>query len=119
MTVVYRRLGLECSLDGIRPQPNESRFYFATNQDPIWVVMITVYVWGGPRGEHLNPAFDLKRYTTLTAGVMEWGTITYETRSPLILIDDTLTSQRMFGTECVALEPNVLPLLTGLPAGIL
>ncbi|GFT74017.1 transposable element Tcb2 transposase [Trichonephila clavipes] len=33
-----------------------------------------IRVWR-PRGERLNPAFALQRYTAPTAGVMVWGTI--------------------------------------------
>ncbi|GFT53481.1 transposable element Tcb1 transposase [Trichonephila clavipes] len=47
-----------------------------------------------PRGERLDPAFVLKRHTALTAGVMVWGVIVYNTRSPLELIRGTLTAQR-------------------------
>ncbi|GFV05945.1 retrovirus-related Pol polyprotein from transposon 412 [Trichonephila clavipes] len=35
-----------------------------------------------PRGECLNPAFALQRHTAPTAGVMVWGVIAYNTRSP-------------------------------------
>ncbi|GFU57754.1 transposable element Tcb2 transposase [Trichonephila clavipes] len=47
-----------------------------------------VRVWK-PRGERLNPAFALQRRTTSTVGVMVWGAIAYNTRSPLVLIHDT------------------------------
>ncbi|GFW14276.1 transposable element Tcb2 transposase [Trichonephila clavipes] len=40
-----------------------------------------VCVWR-PRGERLNPAFVLQRHTAPTAGVMVWGAIAYNTRSP-------------------------------------
>ncbi|GFX95374.1 transposable element Tcb2 transposase [Trichonephila clavipes] len=40
-----------------------------------------VHVWR-PRGERLNPAFALQEHTTPTAGVMVWGVIAYNTRSP-------------------------------------
>ncbi|GFX08747.1 transposable element Tcb1 transposase [Trichonephila clavipes] len=50
-----------------------------------------VCVWR-PRGERLNPAFALQRHTTPTAGVMVWGVIAYNTRSPLVLIRGTMTS---------------------------
>ncbi|GFW75377.1 uncharacterized protein TNCV_4190311 [Trichonephila clavipes] len=35
-----------------------------------------------PRGERLNPAFALQLHTASTAGVMVWGVIAYNTRSP-------------------------------------
>ncbi|GFT26772.1 transposable element Tcb2 transposase [Trichonephila clavipes] len=46
---------------------------------------------GRPHGKRLNPAFDLQRLTTPTAGVMVWGAIAYNTRSPLVLISGTMT----------------------------
>ncbi|GFY21871.1 hypothetical protein TNCV_3295151 [Trichonephila clavipes] len=41
------------------------------------------------RCERLNPAIALQRHTTSTAGVMVWGAIAYNTRSPLVLIRGT------------------------------
>ncbi|PRD20455.1 UNVERIFIED_CONTAM: hypothetical protein NCL1_54575 [Trichonephila clavipes] len=41
---------------------------------------------GRPRGERLNPAFALQQHTALTAGMMVWGIIAYNTRLPLVLI---------------------------------
>ncbi|GFV17149.1 integrase catalytic domain-containing protein [Trichonephila clavipes] len=52
-----------------------------------------VRVWRS-RGELLNPSFALQRHITPTAGVMVWGTIAYNTRSPLVLIRGTMTAQR-------------------------
>ncbi|GFU97796.1 transposable element Tcb2 transposase [Trichonephila clavipes] len=49
-----------------------------------------VRVWK-PRGERLNPVFSLQRHTAPTAGVMVWGVIAYNTRSPLVLIRGTMT----------------------------
>ncbi|GFX60942.1 transposable element Tcb1 transposase [Trichonephila clavipes] len=48
------------------------------------------------RGERINPAFTLQRHTASTAGVMVWGVIAYNTRSPLVLIRSTMTAQRFF-----------------------
>ncbi|GFU01862.1 transposable element Tcb2 transposase [Trichonephila clavipes] len=44
-------------------------------------------------GERLNPVFSLQRHTAPTAGVMVWGAIAYNTRSPLVLIRGTMTAQ--------------------------
>ncbi|GFX08773.1 transposable element Tcb2 transposase [Trichonephila clavipes] len=66
-----------------------------------------VRVWK-PRGERLNPAFALQRHTALTAGVMPWGAVAYNTRSPLVLICGTMTDQRYVHG---ILQPHVLPLM--------
>ncbi|GFS88563.1 transposable element Tcb2 transposase [Trichonephila clavipes] len=66
-----------------------------------------VRVWR-PRGERLNPAFALQRHTAPTAGVMVWGAIAYNTRSPLVLMRGTMTAQRYVHD---ILQPHVLSLL--------
>ncbi|GFV25791.1 transposable element Tcb2 transposase [Trichonephila clavipes] len=73
-----------------------------------------IRVWR-PRGECLNPALALQRNTAPTAGVMVWGVIVNDTRSPLILIHGTMTAQRYVHD---ILQPNVLPLMAGLPRAI-
>ncbi|GFV63658.1 transposable element Tcb2 transposase [Trichonephila clavipes] len=73
-----------------------------------------VRVWR-PCGERLNPAFALQRHTAPTAGVMLWGAIAYNTRSPLILIRGTMTAQRYVHD---ILQPHVLPLMQRLPGAI-
>ncbi|GFX06950.1 transposable element Tcb2 transposase [Trichonephila clavipes] len=65
-----------------------------------------------PRSGRLNPAFALQRTTAPTAGVMVWGTIVYNTRSPLVLIRGTMTAQRYVHD---ILQPHVLPLMQWLP----
>ncbi|GFU27446.1 transposable element Tcb2 transposase [Trichonephila clavipes] len=65
---------------------DESRFNFSSDDN-------RVRVWR-PRGERLNPAFALQRHTAPTAGVMVWGVIAYNTRSPLVLFRGTMTTQR-------------------------
>ncbi|GFX81325.1 transposable element Tcb2 transposase [Trichonephila clavipes] len=60
---------------------DESRFNLSSDDN-------RVHVWR-PRGECLNPALALQRHTTPTAGVMVWGAIAYNTRSPLVLIRGT------------------------------
>ncbi|GFT54595.1 transposable element Tcb2 transposase [Trichonephila clavipes] len=64
---------------------DESRFDLNSDNN-------SVRVWR-PRGERLNPVFALQRYTAPRAGVMEWGVIAYNARSPLVLIRDTITAQ--------------------------
>ncbi|GFS59447.1 transposable element Tcb2 transposase [Trichonephila clavipes] len=71
-------------------------------------------VWR-PRGERLNPAFVLQRHIASTAGVMVWGDIAYNTRSPLVLICGTMTNQ-WWAHDIV--QSYVLPLMQRLPGGI-
>ncbi|GFV15601.1 uncharacterized protein TNCV_4836271 [Trichonephila clavipes] len=68
-----------------------------------------------PRGECLNPAFALQRHTALTAGVMVWRAIAYNTRSPLVLIRGTMTAP-WYAHDI--LQPHVLPLMQRLPGAI-
>ncbi|GFU05957.1 transposable element Tcb2 transposase [Trichonephila clavipes] len=67
---------------------------------------IRVHVWR-PRGERLDPAFALQQHTTSTAGVMIWGAIAYNTRSPIVLIRGTMTVQRYVQD---ILQPHMLSL---------
>ncbi|GFV63586.1 transposable element Tcb2 transposase [Trichonephila clavipes] len=73
-----------------------------------------IRVWR-PRGERLNQAFDLQRHSAPTAGVMVWGVIAYNTRSPLVLIRGTMTAKRNVHD---ILQPHVLPLMQRLQAAI-
>ncbi|GFS81602.1 transposable element Tcb2 transposase [Trichonephila clavipes] len=50
-----------------------------------------------------------------TAGVMVWGVIDYNTWSPLVLINGTMTAQRYVHD---ILLPHVLPLMQWLPGAI-
>ncbi|GFY23667.1 transposable element Tcb2 transposase [Trichonephila clavipes] len=79
---------------------DESRFNLSSDDT-------RVRVWR-PSAQRLNPAFALQRHTALTAGVMVWGAIAYNTRSPLVLIHGTMTAQRDVHD---ILQPNVLPLM--------
>ncbi|GFV40631.1 transposable element Tcb1 transposase [Trichonephila clavipes] len=66
-----------------------------------------VHVWR-PRVERLNSAFALQRHTAPAAGVMVWGTIAHNTRSPLLLILGTMTA------HCYVhdiLQPHVLAIV--------
>ncbi|GFS85979.1 transposable element Tcb1 transposase [Trichonephila clavipes] len=53
---------------------DESRFKLSSDDN-------RVRVWR-PRVECLNPAFALQRHTAPTDGVMVWGAIAYNIRSP-------------------------------------
>ncbi|GFT67177.1 transposable element Tcb2 transposase [Trichonephila clavipes] len=59
----------------------ESRFNLSSDDN-------RVRMWR-PRGERLNPAFALQRHTAPTTGVMVWGSLVYNIRSPLVLIRGT------------------------------
>ncbi|GFV13357.1 transposable element Tcb1 transposase [Trichonephila clavipes] len=65
---------------------NESRFNLNSDDN-------RVSVWR-PHVERLNPAFALQRHTTPTTGVMVSGATAYKTRSPLVYICGTITTQR-------------------------
>ncbi|GFW80202.1 transposable element Tcb2 transposase [Trichonephila clavipes] len=88
-------------------QNDESRFNLSSDDN-------RVRVWR-PSGERLNPAFVIQRHSAPTAGVMVWGAIAYNTRSPLGLIRGTMTAQRYVYD---ILQPHVLPLKQQLPGAI-
>ncbi|GFY32979.1 transposable element Tcb2 transposase [Trichonephila clavipes] len=73
-----------------------------------------VRVFRSRRGR-LNPAFALQRHTAPTAGVMVWGAITYNKRSPLVLIRGTMTAQWYVHD---ILQPHVSSLMQRLPGAI-
>ncbi|GFW95373.1 hypothetical protein TNCV_2970951 [Trichonephila clavipes] len=64
------------------------------NPGSISEVMTIVFACGDPGGERLYPAFALQRHSDLTAGVIVWGAIAYNTRSPL--------ENFQFGNRCAA-----------------
>ncbi|GFU56893.1 putative DD41D transposase [Trichonephila clavipes] len=78
----------------------ESRFNLSSDDN-------RVRVWR-PRSERLNPAFASQRHTPPAAGVMVWDALSYNTRSPLVLIRGTMTAQRFIHD---ILQPHVLPLI--------
>ncbi|GFT09404.1 transposable element Tcb2 transposase [Trichonephila clavipes] len=79
---------------------DESRFNLSSDGN-------RVRVWR-PRGERHNPTFALQRHTAPTASVVVWGSIAYNTRSPLVLIRYTMTAQWYVHD---ILQPHVLPLM--------
>ncbi|GFY17891.1 transposable element Tcb2 transposase [Trichonephila clavipes] len=86
---------------------DESRFNLSSDDNRVRV--------GSPRGKRLNPSFALQRHTAPTGGVLVWGVIAYNTRSPLVLIRDTMTAQRYVHD---ILQPHVLPLMQWLSEAI-
>ncbi|UYV64468.1 hypothetical protein LAZ67_3000851 [Cordylochernes scorpioides] len=64
------------------------------------------------RGERSNPAAIVERPTVRQRGIMVWGAIAYDSRSPLLRIQDTMTAQRYVDD---VLRPVTLPYLQGVP----
>ncbi|GFX87384.1 integrase catalytic domain-containing protein [Trichonephila clavipes] len=96
-------------------QQKGTRSSLATNPDSISAVMTIMLVCGDSRGERLNLAFALQRYTDRTDGVMVWGATAYNTRSRLVLIHCTMTAERYVHD---ILQPHVLPLMQWLTGAI-
>ncbi|UYV68823.1 GPRMGL2 [Cordylochernes scorpioides] len=70
-----------------------------------------VRVWRR-RGERSNPAAIVERPTVRQRGIMDWGAIAYDSRSPLLRIQGTMTAQRYLDD---VLRPVTLPYLQGVP----
>ncbi|UYV63737.1 Transposase [Cordylochernes scorpioides] len=83
---------------------NESRFCLSSDSR-------RVRVWRR-RGESSNPAAIVERPTVRQRGIMVWGTIAYDSRSPLLRIQGTMTAQRYVDD---VLRPVTLPYLQGVP----
>ncbi|UYV70039.1 K02A2.6-like, partial [Cordylochernes scorpioides] len=63
-------------------------------------------------GERSNPAAIVERPTVRQRGIMVWGAIAYDSRSPLPRIQGTMTAQRYVDD---VLRPVTLPYLQGVP----
>ncbi|UYV84631.1 Transposase [Cordylochernes scorpioides] len=83
---------------------DESRFCLSSDSCP-------VRVWRR-RGERSNPAAIVERPTVRQRGIMVWGAIAYDSRSPLLRIQGTMTAQRYVDD---VLRPVTLPYLQGVP----
>ncbi|UYV76733.1 Cht7 [Cordylochernes scorpioides] len=70
-----------------------------------------VRVWRR-RGERSNPAAIVERPTVRQPGIMVWGAIAYDSRSPLLRIQSTITAQRYVDD---VLRPVTLPYLQWVP----
>ncbi|UYV75674.1 Transposase [Cordylochernes scorpioides] len=68
-----------------------------------------VRVWRR-RGERSNPAAIVESPTVRQRGIMVWGAIVYDSRSPLLRIQGTMTAQRYVDD---VLRPVTLPYLQG------
>ncbi|GFT33586.1 transposase [Trichonephila clavipes] len=85
------------------------------NQDSISAVMTIVFVCGDPEVNASILPLLYSDNTAPTAGVMVWGAIAYNTRSPLVLIRGTMTVQQYVND---ILQPHVLPLMERPPGTI-
>ncbi|UYV71379.1 hypothetical protein LAZ67_8002838 [Cordylochernes scorpioides] len=83
---------------------DESRFCLSSDSR-------RVRVWRR-RGERSNPAAIVERPTVRQRGIMVWGAIAYNSRSPLLRIQGTMTAQRYVDD---VLRPVTLPYLQGVP----
>ncbi|UYV74907.1 hypothetical protein LAZ67_12001763 [Cordylochernes scorpioides] len=83
---------------------DESRFCLSSDNR-------RVRVWRR-RGERSNPAAIVERPTVRQRGIMVWGAIAYDFRSPLLRIQGTMTAQRYVD---YVLRPVTLPYLQGVP----
>ncbi|UYV82057.1 Transposase, partial [Cordylochernes scorpioides] len=83
---------------------DESRFCLSSDSR-------RVRVWRR-RGERSNPAAIVERPTVRPRGIMVWGAIAYDSRSPLLRIQGTMKAQRYVDD---VLRPVTLPYLQGVP----
>ncbi|UYV65822.1 hypothetical protein LAZ67_3005564 [Cordylochernes scorpioides] len=83
---------------------DESRFCLSSDSR-------RVRVWRR-RGERSNPEAIVERPTVRQRGIMVWGAIAYDSRSPLLRIQGTMTAQRYVDD---VLRPVTLPYLQGVP----
>ncbi|UYV78657.1 hypothetical protein LAZ67_16002308 [Cordylochernes scorpioides] len=83
---------------------DESRFCLSSDSR-------RVRVWRR-RGERSNPAAIVERPTVRQRGIMVWGAIAYDSRSPLLRIQGTMTAQRYVDD---VLRPVTFPYLQGVP----
>ncbi|UYV62480.1 Transposase [Cordylochernes scorpioides] len=83
---------------------DESRFCLSSDSRRVRV--------SGRRGERSNPAAIVERPTVRQRGIMAWGAIAYDSRSPLLRIQGTMTAQRYVDD---VLRPVTLPYLQGVP----
>ncbi|GFV31621.1 transposable element Tc1 transposase [Trichonephila clavipes] len=73
------------------------------------------HVWRRP-GQRADPTFTISRHTDPQPGVMIWGDISFDSRTPLVVIRDALTSQRYAND---ILRTVLLPFLLKYPGGLI
>lgn len=110
----------QCRLDFCRPRASwsvtdwrrvifsdESRFSLSADDH-------RTRVWRRP-GQRSDPAFVVERHTAITQGVTVWGAICWDTRSPLVVLQGTMTARSYVDS---ILTPVVLPMLSSRPGAI-
>ncbi|KFM67742.1 Transposable element Tc1 transposase, partial [Stegodyphus mimosarum] len=83
---------------------DESRFRLSSDSRRI-------RVWRR-RGDRYIPAVTVERPTSRQRGIMVWRPIAYDSKSPLVRIQGTMTAQRYLDN---VLRPMAIPYLQGLP----
>ena len=73
-----------------------------------------VRVWR-QRGQRQDERFVVTRHTSRRPGVMVWGAISYDARSPLVFIEGILTAQRYIHE---VLQPVALPFVNARPSAL-
>ncbi|GFW06748.1 transposable element Tc1 transposase [Trichonephila clavipes] len=81
-----RRLWERCTLNLSRAESDESRFQLCPDyhRRRVWRL----------QGKRADPDFCIARHTSPQPGVMVKGAISFDSRTPLVVIRDTLTAQR-------------------------
>ncbi|UYV79200.1 hypothetical protein LAZ67_17001487 [Cordylochernes scorpioides] len=69
-------------------------------------------VWRRP-GQRVDPGLTVEHHTGPQQGVMVWGAISFDSRTPLVVIPGTLTAQRYVVDDI--LRPVLLPFLSHHP----
>ncbi|KFM63875.1 Transposable element Tc1 transposase, partial [Stegodyphus mimosarum] len=77
-----------------------------------------IRVWPPRRGDRSNPAVTVERPSARQLGIMVWGAIAYDSRSPLVRIQSTMTGQRYLDNLDNVLRPVGISYLQGLPNAI-
>ncbi|UYV72355.1 hypothetical protein LAZ67_9002766 [Cordylochernes scorpioides] len=62
-------------------------------------------VWRRP-GQRVDPGLTLEHHTGPQQGVMVWGAISFDSRTPLVVTPGTLTAQRAFSADLPGMKPN-------------
>ncbi|UYV68104.1 hypothetical protein LAZ67_5003069 [Cordylochernes scorpioides] len=99
------------SVESVPMQEKTTPGKSANNEDVQKSDSRRVRVWRR-RGKRSNPAAIVERPTVRQRGIMVWGAIAYDSRSPLLRIQGTMTAQRYVDD---VLRPVTLPYLQGVP----
>ncbi|UYV73407.1 Transposase [Cordylochernes scorpioides] len=98
-------------VDRVDEIPPEGKGYWFPDRRVFGFDSRRVRVWRR-RGERSNPAAIVERPTVRQRGIMVWGAIAYDSRSPLLRIQGTMTAQRYVDD---VLRPVTFPYLQGVP----